>query len=390
VRRRVLPVVVCVAIFYAVFVSVRLEQHGALWFVHIGSHFLSAAHTSDVIRPSLGAQNTFGYDGQYYFALAADPADAHDYMEELAGVVYSRPFYPAVAGAASAGSVTALPYAMLIINLAAVLAGTAAVARWFVKRGLSPWPALLYGLFPGLIVAVFRDLTEPLAFGLAALAVLAFDKTHTRRLALSALLFALAVLTRETIVPFALAGAASLALADRPGGRRRWRRAAAFAAATCVPLLIWRLVVMIWLGQSTQEVGHERGWILPLHGIWSWWPFDADHWLIVLAVTLPALAAGTGALVLLRRRESLVVAGLLLVNVLLYVVWLPRAVYIDDSAASRAAVGVVLAALYCLPAWWRAPRGRVVVATGALTLSIGWYLIAAVLLGVSGFQNITT
>jgi hypothetical protein len=390
-RRRVLPVVVCVAIFYAVFVSVRLEQHDALWFVHIGSHFLSAAHTSNVIRPSIGAQNTFGYDGQYYFALAADPAHAHDYMEGREGVVYSRIFYPAVARAASAGSVTALPYAMLIVNLLAVLAGTWAIGRWFVKRGFTPWPALLYGLFPGLIVTVFRDLTEPLAFGLAALAVLAFDGARTRRLALSALLFALAALTRETIVPFALAGAAVLALDDRGrDGTGRWRRAAAFAAATCGPLLLWRLVVMLWINHPTQEVGHERGWILPLHGIWSWWPFDRDHWLIVLAVTLPALAAGAGALVLLRRKQSLVPAGLLLVNVLLYVVWLPRAVYIDDSAASRAAVGVVLAALYCLPAWWRAPRGRVVVATGALALSVGWYLIAAVLLGVNGLQSITT
>jgi hypothetical protein len=387
----VLPVVVCVAIFYAVFVSVRLEQHDALWFVHIGSHFLAAAHTSDVIRPSIGAQNAFGYDGQYYFALAADPAHAQDYMDGNAGVVYSRPVYSTVARAASAGSVTALPYAMLIINLLAVLAGTWAIARWFVKRGFSPWPALLYGLFPGLIVTVFRDLTEPLAFGLAALAVLAFDRTATRRLVLSALLFALAVLTRETIVPFALAGAAALALDDRGRHVRAWwRRAAAFAAATCGPLLLWRLVVMLWINQPTQEVGHERGWILPLHGIWSWWPFDRDHWLIVVAVTLPTLVAGAGALILLRRRQSLVPAGLLLVNVLLYVVWLPRAVYIDDSAASRAAIGVVLAALYCLPAWWGAPRRRVVVATGALALSIGWYLMAALLLGVSGFQNITT
>jgi hypothetical protein len=385
VRWRVLPVVVCVAVFYAAFVSVRLEQHGALWFVHIGSHFLSAAHTSTVIRPSIGAQNTFGYDGQLYFALAADPAHARDYMEGQAGVVYSRVFYPAVSRAASAGSVTALPYAMLGINLLAVLAGTAAIALWFVKRGFSAWPALLYGLFPGVIVTVFRDLTEPLAFGLAALAVLAFDRTRTRGLVLSAVLFALAVLTRETIVPFALAGAATLALHDR-----RWRRATAFAAATCGPLVLWRLIVMLWINQSTQEVGHERGWILPLHGIWSWWPFDSDHWLIVVAITVPALAAGAGALMLLRRRQSPILAGLLLVNVLLYVVWLPRAVYIDDSAATRAAVGVVLAALYCLPAWWSARRGRVVVATGAIAFSIGWYLIAAVLFGVSGFQNITT
>ena len=394
-RRRVLPVVVCVAVFYAVVVAVRLEQHSPLWFVHIGSHFLSAAHTSDVIRPSLGAQNTFGYDGQYYFALAADPAHARDYMEGRGGIVYSRILYPVVARAASFGSVTALPYAMLIINLLAVLAGTAAVALWLVKRGFSPWPALLYGLYPGLVVTVFRDLTEPLAFGLGALAVLAFDQARPRRLALSALLFALAVLTRETIVPFALAGAVALGLDDHGGlqtGKwwHRWQRAAAFTVATCAPLLVWRLVVRLWLGQPTQEVGHERGWILPLHGIWSWWPFDSDHWLIVLAVTLPALAAAAGALVLLRWRRCLVPAGLLLVNVLLYVVWLPRAVYIDDSAASRAAIGVALAALYCLPGWWRASRGRMVVTVGALAFSSGWYLIAAALLGLNGLQHITT
>src|SRR5438132_2761299 len=133
-RRQVLPVVLCVAVFYSVFVSIRLEQHGALWFVHIGSHFLSAAHTSDVIRPSLGAQNTFGYDGQYYFAMAADPAHAHDYMGSNAGVVYSRVFYPAVSRAASLGSLSALPYAMLVINLVAVLVGTGAIALWLVSR----------------------------------------------------------------------------------------------------------------------------------------------------------------------------------------------------------------------------------------------------------------
>jgi len=71
--------------------------------------------------------------------------------------VYSRPFYPAVSRAASLGSVRALPYAMVGINVLAVLAGTAAVALWFLRRDFSPWPALLYGLFPGLALTVFRD-----------------------------------------------------------------------------------------------------------------------------------------------------------------------------------------------------------------------------------------
>jgi hypothetical protein len=211
---------------------------------------------------------------------------------------------------------------------------------------------------------------------------------------LSATLFALAVLTRETVVPFALAGAAALGLHDRRlqtgSWWHAWQRAAAFTAASCGPLLLWRLILRLWIDQPTQEVGHERGWILPLHGIWSWWPFDAVHWLIVVAVTLPALAAATGALALLRLRRFVVPAGLLVVNVLLYVVWLPRAVYIDDSAASRAAVGVALAAVYCLPGWWSAARARVVVAAGAFALSLGWFLAAAALLGVHGVQDITT
>jgi hypothetical protein len=65
-------------------------------------------------------------------------------------------------------------------------------------------------------------------------------------------------------------------------------------------------------------------------------------------------------------------------------------VNVDEAAASRAAVGVVLAALYCLPAWWTWSRGRVLVATGAAAGSIAWFLLAAALLGVAGFRDLTT
>jgi hypothetical protein len=379
VARRVLPVLLCVAAFYVSFVALRLEQHNALWFVQLGSQFLSSAHSSTVITPKLQARNALGYDGQYYFGLAADPAHAHDYMGSEAGIVYARVFYPAVSRATSGGSVTALPYAMLIVNLVAVLGGTAAVALWLARRGMTPWASALYGLYPGLVVTVFRDLTEPLAFGLAAIGMLVLDGS----VVLSAVVFALAVLTRETIVPFALAAALIVAL------RSSWRRGLLYAVATCGPLAAWRLGIELWLGKSTQEVGHERGWILPLHGIWSYWPFDNPHWGILLTVTLPALAALAGAVLLLRRDRRSVVAWLLVVNVLLYVVWLPRDVYIDYSSASRAAIGVVLASLYCLPSWWSLKRARAAVAAGAVAFSLAWYLVAAALLGLAGIGEIT-
>jgi hypothetical protein len=385
---------VCVLAFYAVLVPARIEQYGVRWFVHLGEQFLATSTKSDVITPSLGAQSPIGYDGQYYYALAADPFHARYYMPGSAGYVYSRVLYPATARAVSLGSVEAIPYALLAINLVAVGAGTLAVALWLRARGAPPWPAALFGLYPGMIFSAFRDLTEPLAFGLAALAALAYDARRTRRLVASGALFALAALTRETVVPFALAGAAALALHDKGNGDtwrspRVWRRSLLFTAGTCGPLLVWRQVVAAYVHEPTQETGGGVGWAIPFHGIASYWPFDPQHRLIVLTVILPTLAVAVGALFLFRRAP--VAAALLLANVLLYVVFLPDSVDVDYGAASRAAIGVMLAALYCLPEW--RPSGVVRTATlgaGVFAWSVGWYLIVASHYGIDAFNLITT
>jgi hypothetical protein len=382
----------CVAVFYAVFVTMRAEHHGVRWFVHLGREFLATSTKSDVITPALGAQSRVGYDGQYYYGLAADPVNARYYMPGSAGYVYSRVFYPATARAVSLGSTDAIPYAMLAINLVAIGAGTLAVGLWLRARGSPPWPAALFGLYPGMVFTVFRDLTEPLAFALVALAVLAFDERRTRRLVAAGVLFALAALTRETVVPFALAGAAALAVADgRARGTWRsagaWRRSLLFVAGTCGPLVVWRQLVAAYVHEPTQETG-TAGWAIPFHGIASYRPFDDQHWLIVLTVIVPALAVGAGALFLLRRAP--VAAGLLLVNVLLYVVFLPTGVDVDYGAAGRAAVGVVLAALYCLPAWRPHGLRRVpALVGGAFAWSIGWYLVVASQYGLDGMTLIT-
>jgi hypothetical protein len=69
------------------------------------------------------------------------------------------------------------------------------------------------------------------------------------------------------------------------------------------------------------------------------------------------------------------------------------------GAAGRAAVGVVLAALYCVPAWWdsaasggRAARaiGRSLVVVGAFSWSLAWYLLVARHYGLPGLGLITT
>lgn len=395
--------VLTVVAFYVVIVAVRMEQHGALWFPHIGREFVTTSDSSTVIGPSLGWQSQVGYDGQYYFALAADPRHAHDYMPATAGYVYSRIGYPMVARALSLGSIRALPYVMLIVNVIAAAAGTLAVALWLRRRRAPVWPAVLFGLYPGLVFSVLRDLTEPLAFALVAFAVLAYDERSARRLAASAILFGAAALTRETVVPFTVAAAAALAVSDaRRAGTWRspviWRRALSFAACGLAPLLLWRLFVVEFLHQPTQETGGS-GWAVPFHGILSYWHWDSQHRLIVLTVVLPALAAAAGALDLALRRVDPIGAALLLVNVLLYVVFLPVSVDVDYGGAGRAAVGVVLAALYCVPAWWdsaasgsRAARviRRSLFYSAGFSWSLAWYLLAAWHYGLPGIDLITT
>jgi hypothetical protein len=375
-------VVLCVGAFYSVIVPLRLVQHDPWWFMHIGKQFVVAGHSSRVIS-HLHWDGPIGYDGQYYFGLAADPAHAYEYMGIEGGIVYSRVGYPALIRLTSAGSVSAMPYAMIVINLLAVIAGTLAVGRWLMRRSLPPWPALLYGLSPGLIFAVTHDLTEPLAYALVTIAVLLFE----RRLWLSAGVFAFAALTRETTVPFALGAAACLLL----GERRDWRRAAEYAVVSCAPLLVWRLVAGAYTGRPTQEVDHTARWFAPFHGFFPGWPFDSQHRVILITVIGPAMLAAAGAIVQLVHRRSRVAALVLLANVLLYIVFLPRGVYLDVAAASRAAIGVILAALYCLPAWWR--RGlvpRLLVSADVIGWSLLWFLFVTWKYTFSSIGLITT
>jgi hypothetical protein len=391
---RVAAVVVCVAAFYGVFAAERVDQNGALWFAHLGRQFVTASNRSRVITRKLRWQEPIGYDGQYYFFLAADPVQARYYMPRRAGYIYSRALYPAVARALSLGSVRAIPYAMLLINLVAVVVATLSVALWLRARRAVVWPAAAFGLFPGLVFCAFSDLTEPLAFALVSLAALAFDARRNSRLVLSAALLALASLTRETVIPFALAGAAALAYADSGGAHgwrswRAWRRAVIFAAATCGPLLLWRQLIALYVHEPTQERSGTR-WEIPFHGIWSYWPFHPKDWLVVLAVIVPALLATVGAAVLVKQRRARLAATLLLANIALYIVFLPSSVDVDYRAAGRAAIGVILAAIYCVPALRTIPRSRIPVAIGGFTWSIAWFLLVAAHYAIPGMKLITT
>jgi hypothetical protein len=377
-------VVLLVAAFYVAMVSVRVDQHSPLWFVHLGSHFTTSSHASKVIGPQLGAESPDGYDGQFYYFIAVDPAHARDYMrygrDDQSGVRYARILYPLLARGVSVGNARAVPYALVGLNLVAICVGTAAVAWWLLRRGRSSWFAAIYGLWPGLVFTVFRDLSEPIAYALVALAVVCFDLRYTRRLGGAAALFALALLTRETAIVFPLVAGAALVLHDRT-----WRRAALFVAGALGPMLAWRVALTLWFHVTTLE--RAGGWkvLVPFYGMAKHWPWDPVHWLMLWTLDVPLVLAGAVAVYLLYVRRATLGAVSVLLNLALFVVFIPRHITVDYGAAGRNATPVVLAALLILPA-----LNRRVAALVAAVLSPLWYLAIATSLGLAGLQLVTT
>ena len=70
------------------------------------------------------------------------------------------------------------------------------------RRATPPAYALLYGIAPGALVALQRDLTEPLAFSLVVLAICALDVPRRGIWLAAAGLMALATLTRQPAAAF--------------------------------------------------------------------------------------------------------------------------------------------------------------------------------------------
>jgi hypothetical protein len=368
--------------------------------VLLGRHFVQMSDGSSVIKfdPSYRyPAGEIGYDGEFVYFIALDPINARYYVD-APSYRYTRIVYPLLARVLAAGQASLIPYTLLLINWLAIAAGTLFAALWLRRRQIWPWFALAYGLYPGLFIALTRDTTEPLAYGLVALGVLLWPRTPSPlagdgrpntpspfvgegrgggSIIFSALAFAVAVLTRETAVIFpVLYGLGLLVGANTSEDRRaRLREAGLVLALAIVPIVAYKLFLIAWLGREGDPglllervpflgllaVEHSPGWVEE-----------------VRSVVVPALICAGAALVVVWRRRWLVEPWVLLLNVLLFVVLLHRSSYVDISASARVTTGVVLAAIFCLPVIQRVTASRSWFwSAGALWLSLVpfWVLI---------------
>ena len=181
----------------------------------LGAHMLTSGGPSSLVvagdafvgpdRPddlAVVHEDSTGYDGQFVYRLALDPFtdDVTAYGITLDNATYrhQRIGLPFAAWAVSRAGVpvsVALPLVNGLALVAAAWAG-AVLARRMGRHAL--W-GVLVALSPGLVVAVNRDLTEPLQTGLLLVGLVAWTGARTPwRTAAAVALFTAAALTRET------------------------------------------------------------------------------------------------------------------------------------------------------------------------------------------------
>jgi len=359
-------VAAAVLLFYGVVLAILVPRsHGGLDFAWIGRTFAQRVVPGAPLKLGPPYANAGGYDGQFSYYIALDPLHARPYIDDPS-YRYSRIVYPMLARALALGQPALIPYTLILINWLALAGGALALAVLLRRRGVSPWIALVYGLYPGLVLSLRRDLTEPLAFAFVALAIYLFDLRTRHALVWAGVGFALATLTRESAAVFGVTYAAWSLLngaARRPMASvlaANWRRAALLVALTLAPYGLYKLFLLHWLGTSGVPATVAPT-LVPFAGIFAYWPWRRIALEQVALVTVPGLLCGAAALWALWKRAWDVEVWSLLANVLLFVVFLNASSYATTDSSLRVTSGVVLAALLCLPVvdritgrqrWW--------------------------------------
>jgi hypothetical protein len=329
--------------------------------VHVGSRFATQAPPGSPIRAGLSDPSVteVGYDGQFYYYIALDPAGAACCVEAPA-YRYTRIGYPLAARALALGIPALVPAAMLAINLAAIAFTVALLAAWLRRKGLSGWWALVYGFYPGLFQAFQADVTEPMSYALVAAAIFTLEFGGRRRLLWGGLLFALAALTRETTLIFPAVYAVAAAVRTGGGPARRLATGLGLSLLAAGPLVAYKAFLTVRFGSL--GVGFKSGSEFatsPLGGLLSFHPFEAQHWIQLVCEAVPATLIALLAVYQLWRGPRPSELAAYLVNYVFLVLLLQRSSYSTYVDSGRIQTGVVLAAILALPVLLGAPRAAV-------------------------------
>ncbi len=319
----------------SVFVVLNLARNdwNSLSLVRIGTRFSQG-----------DPAGTEGYDGQfaYYMALDLAPERAASYLD-IPAYRYQRIIYPLLVRILSLGYAPMIPWMMMLVNLAAQIAGAFAICRYLLRKKIPVRYSLIYGLWVGLVVGVTADLYEPLAFMFVAFAW--SERSKDRKWA-SYLLLTLALLCKETVLPFLVAAGFADILCWRSVLKLGPPIASGLAYACWQGWLWWTFGMTGLASGGANATGFE--WI-PFGGFFRIGTVDMRLLFlfgllfgpIVIFPTIAALIAGLRAIV--RGNHQAHTLALVL-NALLIMI-LPFSTFREPSGLMRIATGLVFSIL---------------------------------------------
>jgi hypothetical protein len=297
---------------------------------------------------------TEGYDGQfnYFIAIDPDPLRAAPHLD-VPAYRYQHVLYPLLARVLALGSSAAIPWTLAGINLLCLAVFCLLAGELLEQRGGSRWAAVPIGLWAGLLGAVRLDLSEPLALVLVAAALYIAGPRLDRRILPAALLLALAMLAKETMLPFLLGWTVWLML------QREYRKGAWIASALMpfIGMQIWLWTVFGSLGLGSGGAGATPFEVIPFAGLIRIGAASLAVLAVLAVVYLPGLLLPTvfGLVAPLRdlwRRQTSPEGWLLLVNALM-IVCAPLATFREPLGILRLACGLI----FCL--WLYAAARRI-------------------------------
>ncbi|HEX5108477.1 MAG TPA: hypothetical protein VFV95_08530 [Vicinamibacterales bacterium] len=307
--RSLAPLVVPGAIagaFYILVLTQLLQQFNfnPTGLIRIGDHFDGSRFTTSttIVRPGPG------YDGQFFFYIASEPAlrasDPERFLDQPS-YRYGRILYPALSWALAFGRPAALPWAMLAVNVLAAIAGTIATGVVLRTLRIQPWAALLFAYNPAMVIGVIGDLAEPVALALLATGF-ALYVSGRHRTAGTALAFATLAREASAIV--------SIGFAIDAVRRRASKEVAAYLLPLALPIA-WHLSVWYRLGalpmaQSPGNFGwpfsgvaYRIGFLLGLRAPIVNEPPVANPWPELTIVAVSGAAIVVGLVWIVRHRD---------------------------------------------------------------------------------------
>jgi hypothetical protein len=234
-----------------------------------------------------------GHDGKYFFVQANDPwyLEPRDHAQFLDRPIYraQRMLYPMVAGGFGFFGPGLVAWSMVITNVIGLGVGAFLAARIAVLAGASPWLGLAVPLNIGLLFELWIGGSGILAytFCLGAVYALALGREGV-----AAALFAGAVLSRETMIVFAVGVFALIWLEHR---RLAWK----LVVVPAVVVAIWNAYLQLRL---MGVPGGRDTWPffgLPFVGLaeaFRAWARDPTYLVLNLAILVLVVAFVAGAI----------------------------------------------------------------------------------------------